>query len=170
MKHLLYTFLLGLVIISCNKEDLGGNNAPLALSQEIELTGDIFLDFILENSNNYTAKKGTANLTSKGSDYLQVGVFSEDGFTYLMLIDESNDDLCFGEKDVTISYWNNSAGDGSVLSVEDAEENELRTISGNFASLFSASFNTIIKLTLTASDLTINGDAIFDEVNRAVIQ
>ena len=131
-------------------------------------TGDILIDYILDNMSDLrTSKKGQENLTNKGDDYVNVVVFSEGGFTYLGLFDDSNDDVCFNGKVITQFFWDNSAGDGSVLSIEDTSGNVVRTVGGNFATFFSEGLNSITQLTLTPTSLTINDSADLNDINVA---
>ena len=171
MKNLLYTLLLGLVIISCQKEDMGSGNAPLALSDvEIVQDNNKIIDWILSNleSTKTDAQRGDNANTSKGSDYINVGLFTEGNFTYMVLTDESNDDLCNLPDGITTLFFDNSSNDGSILTVEDEDEAVIRSIRGNFSGFFSLPQNSITQLSFDANSDLIIGDAItFDSSNSA---
>ena len=81
---------------------------------------------------NSKATKGNATHTSKSDDYVVGHVFVQDGQVYLTLLDESNDDLCFGEITATPVYLDNVNGDGSAIAVEQADGSVTLTINGNF--------------------------------------
>ena len=172
MKKILFTLLLGLVIVSCDKEDDGV--MPVALSQDTEIVSsesqiDLVMDYLLNNLDNLKgAKKGVSS--GKGSDYISVNLFTEGSFTYMVLLDETNDDLCFGSTTVTTLFYDNSAGDGSVLTVEDSSEAEILSINGNFAGFFAGGLNSITKLSFDAAGLLVIGNsANFDASNSATI-
>ena len=174
MKKLLYILTFALLIVACDNYEDGFEVEPTAI--ELEEAGiensnmDPILDYLLNNINTLSSGKlGNATSASKGSDFIEVTIFTEDGFTYLVLVDETNADLCYGEKSVNTVYWDNSANDGSVLSIEDVDGNLIRSINGSFASLFSSAYNTTIKLTLTSTDLTIEGSGDFDANNLVTI-
>ena len=95
MKNLLYTFILGLVVISCNKDEEYAS-APLALSQDIEATVDVDIDGLLgrliETTSNNKSKP--SSLTSKdGNNYitLYVGNIGDDIFEFVF---SSNFETC----------------------------------------------------------------------------
>ena len=172
-KIILLLTVLTLGVIACDKNELGDMDSmsinPIEATVEVN-SMDPILDYLLANIETMSSGKlGNASSTAKGNDYLAVTIFSEDGFTYLVLVDDSNDDLCFGEKSVNTVYWNNINNDGSVLSIEDLDGNVIRNINGSFASLFSSAYNTTIKLTLTSTDLTIEGSGDFDADNFVTI-
>ena len=166
MKNLLYTLLLGLVVISCQKEDIGSGNAPLALSNDKEMTQahiDNLINVVLDNLNSFgKSKRGQANLSGKGTDFIALHIFAQGGFTYMTLLDETNDDLCFGSIDVTTVFFDNSQGDGSILQVEDVDGNLGLALQGNWASTFSGGNNSLLKLD---SDLNLIASSNISETN-----
>ena len=164
MKKLLYTLLVGLVIVSCDKNELGEDNAASSINiieQSIDenlFAQDIVLNILnrIQDGDITTPKatKGSASLTNKSSDYVVGHVFSSEGAYYLTLLDESNDDLCFGELTATPVYLDNVNGDGSAIAVEDADGVVSLTINGNFAALFSANNNSVYTLNATVDNIT----------------
>ena len=177
-KLLLSLFAVATVFVACDKDSIDAQDATIVnleetvVSSEIDTeTGDLFIDFILNNINNLpTSKKGTASNSSKGSDYVNVVVYSEGGFTYLALLDETNDDVCFNNIAESQFFWDNSAGDGSILRVEDSDENLVREVRGDFSAFFALGLNSISQLTLTSSDLTINGSSDLSDINTATVE
>ena len=184
MKKLLLTIFTIAAIVACDKDAVDQeitNINVLEQAEEINAsvengisaeTGDMLIDYLIANQNNLltTKVKGTASNTSKGSDYVNVVVYSSGGFTYLALLDEDNDDVCFNNIATTQFFWDNSAGDGSVLTIEDADENVVREIRGNFAQFFGLALNSISQLTLTSTDLTINGSENLGALNTATVE
>ena len=172
MKKLLYTLLIGLMVISCDKNEESLIEAPV-LEQEILLDSektDLVLDYLLSNLESLKGQDKGQNLSGKGSDYISVNVFTQGDFTYLALLDESNDDLCFGDLTVSTIFFDNSAGDGSVLTVEDADEAVLVNVNGDFSNFFSLGQNSITRLSFdTNNDLVIGNSANFDDSNSATI-
>ena len=171
MKKLLYTFLLGLIVISCDKNEESLIEAPV-LEQEISLEQktNLIVDHLLANLESLKGQDKGQNLSGKGSDYISVNIFTQGDFTYLALLDESNDDLCFGDLTVSTIFFDNSAGDGSVLTVEDADEMVLINANGDFANFFSLGQNSITRLSFdTNNDLVIGNSANFDDSNSATI-
>ena len=160
MRNLLYTLLIGLVVISCNKDEEYGS-APLALSQEVELSTEMSDDAIYDlvdsilNGTYSESKLGNANITGKGNDYVKVVLFSDATSKYLILNDETNDDLCIGEDGAFEMFFDNSANDGSELTVEAPEGTVRLTLRGNFAGFFSAGLNSI-KQTNTTTNVAVS--------------
>ena len=70
MKKILYTLLIALVVISCNKEEIGSGNTPLSLSQEITAVDvndfDGIIDRLLSKKGSLTSKNSNAS-TSKSA-------------------------------------------------------------------------------------------------------
>ncbi len=166
-----------LFVVSCDKNELGEDNissinaisSPISLELQVQ---DVVLNILdrIQDGSIVTpkAEKGNATLTRKSSDYV-VGhlIVSNDG-AFLTLLDESNDDLCFGDTVATPVYLDNSAGDGSEISVEDADGVVSLVIKGNFTALFSSNENAIYKLNANADNITAEGS--FNENNVAVIE
>ena len=155
MKKLLYTFAivaLGLVI-SCEKDMMDKDaDSILVPSQEIESVSNEDLneivDMLLDNISSFGNNKlGNATLTSKTNDYVAVNIFESNSVRYLTLLDETNDDLCFGDITPATVFFDNSKGDGSELSVEDVDGNVSIVLKGNFAAFFSGGNNVLVKLT-----------------------
>ena len=181
MKKLLLTIFAIAAIVACEKDAYDNDDVTninvLEQAEEIGAsvegslsisTVDLILDYLVENTNNLeTSKKGDNVSTRKGDDYINVVLFSEGGFTYIGLFDNSNDDVCFNGKTISQYFWDNSAGDGSVLSIEDTSGNVLRTINGDFATLFSDGLNSITQISLTPTSLTINGSENLTAINTA---
>ena len=172
MKKLLYTLLIGLMVISCDKNEESLVEAPV-LEQEILLDSektDLILDYLLSNLESLKDQGQGQNLSDKGSDYISVNIFTQGDFTYLALLDESNDDLCFGDLTISTIFFDNSAGDGSVLTVEDSNEMVLANVGGDFSNFFSLGQNSITKLSFaTNGDLVVGNSGTFDDSNSATI-
>ena len=169
MKKLLYTFLIGLVVISCNKEEIGSGNAPLSLSQDITVINSNALEGLIDGIINYdipASKKGTTVSTNKSTtDYLKLSLFTFDSRSFFTFVDETNDDLCFTSYTVAVegSYVNVN-GDGSVLQVVNADGAETLRITGDFSVLFDAAQNVIFEYNPTTFDIINIG--IITEDNR----
>ena len=179
MKKLLYTFAivaLGLVI-SCEKDMMDKDaDSILVPSQEIISGSDIMsedqiLDLVesILNGTYPTSKLGEkkSSVTGKSvqslTDYVTVYVFSDDNFSYLALTDETNDDLCTDSVSPFTMFFNNSAGDGSVLTVEAPEGTEQLSLKGDFAGFFTAGLNSLSRTDSEGEKVSLN----FDENNVA---
>ena len=168
MKKLLYTFLLGLMVISCNKNE-ESVLAPV-LEQEVQVLSqhdiDDIVSMVIDNLSNY-GKSTRGASSNKGDDYIALYIFTNgDGFTYMTLLDESNDDLCLGDQAYTLVYFDNSQGDGSILQVEQEDGTLGLALKGNWTSTFAGANNTLLKLD---ANLLAVGSADFDDSNSVTI-
>ncbi len=164
MKKLLYIFAVILLVVSCDKNELGEDvsassinaiNMPVDLQMQAESIVLNILDKIQSGSiATPKATKGNASLARKSNDYVVGHIIATADGAYLTLLDESNDDLCFGDTVATPVYLDNSAGDGSEISVEDADGNVSLVLSGNFSGLFSGANNSIFILNAALDNIT----------------
>ncbi len=158
-----------LFVVSCEKNELGEDNtSSINAVEEMSVSDkrDALVMRFLDNLSSYGKdKKGNAALTSKSSDYIAFHILSSDDVTYVVLADESNDDFCFGDKLISTVFFDNSAGDGSVLTVEDADGNLTGvSITGNWTAVFAGGNNSIVKLDANNNNI---GATTFDENNVA---
>ena len=151
-KIILLLTVLTLGVIACDKNELGDMDSssinPIEAKVEAYNVDAIVTELLSNLSNFGTSKHGNANITRKTSDFIAVHIFADSGTTYLILADESNDDFCFGsltDAPATV-YFDNSAGDGSVLSVEDTAGNISLELKGNWTSFFSGGNNVLVEL------------------------
>ena len=174
MKKILYIFTLALLVVACDKNELGDMDqssinkieAPVADVIDMDLIVSNLLDAWTAGELNSKATKGNANFTNKSTDYVVGHVFVQDGQVYLTLLDESNDDLCFTAGiTATPVYLDNVNGDGSAIAVEQADGSVSLTINGNFSNLFSANNNNLFTLD---SALEVSGGVLFDDDNIAI--
>ena len=165
MKKLLYTLLLGLVVVSCDKNE-ESLLAPQTLSQETAETNvDELIGVLIENLSSFgKSKRGNANVSGKGNDFIAVHIFADSGLTYMTLLDETNDDLCFGGTSVTTVFFDNSQGDGSLLQVENPDGSLGISLQGNWVQTFSGANNTLLELD---SDLSLLRSVEFSSENVA---
>ena len=171
MKKLLLLAVLALGVVACDKNELGDMNsssinAPIenVVAKSEASEEDIYnvVDMIL-NGTYSTSKKGQAGITGKSGDYVKVYVFSQDSKDYLILNDESNDDLCVDDAVTPFDmFFDNSAGDGSVLTVEAPEGTVRLSLTGDFAGFFDAGLNSIRQYD-SATDTAVSVD--FDADN-----
>lgn len=163
-------FLLGLTFVACDKNDndidlqnITPAESVIIATAKPALSEDEVLDIVnsILDGSYTTSKLGKANAAGKGADFIAVYLFVEGTNKFIILADESNDDLCFGDITPTTLYFDNSAGDESAITVEDSEGTPRLTITGNFTGLFSSGLNSITK---TASD-GVKTKANFDAVN-----
>ena len=152
MKKLLLLAMLTLGVIACDKNELGemdhSSINKLEVSDKLESIEDILsylFDEIAEGDYN-TVKKGN-NFTAKGDDFVTIYLFNKDANKYTILLDETQDDLCDESNGLTVTkvYFDNSAGDGSVITVEDANGVPQLSVKGNFAGFFDAGINSASK-------------------------
>ena len=172
MKKLLLIAMLALGVVACDRNELGEMDSmsinPIEKSTEISSQRiDMIVEGFLNNLSNFgNSKRGTGNLTGKTGDFIAFHILERDGTTFVILADESNDDFCFGTDVVTTLYFDNSALDGSELSVEQADGTVTLVIKGNWTAVFEGGTNTIFEL--DADDNDVNS-ANFNEANLAVI-
>ncbi len=162
--------MIVLFVVSCDKNELGNDSVSSinALEQPTSLLGeheDLVMSFLDNLSSFSKDKKGQASLTSKSGDYIAFHILSKDDVSYVVLADESNDDFCFGDALVSTLFFDNSAGDGSVLTVEDANGNLTGvSVTGNWTAVFAGGNNSIVKLDANNNNI---GATTFDENNVA---
>ena len=100
MKKILYTLLLGIVVISCNKEDLGSSNAPLSLSQEVTIGNDILsvADFsgLAARLGKVPQPKTSASTSKEGGpgSYIKIFMGTQGSYYYEFAWDEDQDNGC----------------------------------------------------------------------------
>ena len=144
MKKLLFTFLVGLVMISCNKEDMGSDYAPSALStQEIvaDPLDDIDIDGLIsrlissskgKNSKSSAAKTGTA-----GSSYIAIYTGIISGNLFEIVFDDTQS-FCAPEGSglVRLTLFYASNGDTQVR-IGDENGPVVATITDDLSFLYS---------------------------------
>ena len=168
MKKLLYTFLIGLLVISCNKNEESSIEAPV-LEQEVMLIENDARNSMLEilfggiADNAPVIKNSVSSL--KGDDYIAAYIFTSDSESFIVLVDEDNDDLCFPDGLTVSTAYVNNAGSGRAH-IENSEETVTKDLGDGYANLFSASLNEITKLDFEGDEL-IAGTAQFDDSNSA---
>ena len=172
MKKLLLIAVLALGVVACDKNELGNMDSmsinPIEAKVEAYDVDAIVTELLSNLSNFGTSKHGNANITGKTGDFIAVHIFSSVGVNYLILADESNDDFCFDsltDAPATV-YFDNSAGDGSVLSVEDGDGNVSLELKGDWTSFFSGANNVLVEL--NANNKSVE-QAQFDADNAATI-
>ena len=168
MKKLLYIFTLALLVVACDKNYDEQFEEVAIVAPEVSATQDEVSDeaiySIVDDILNGTyspSKKGNAASAGKGGNYVKVILFEQDSKDYLILTDETNDDLCV---DIAVNafdmFFDDSAGDGSVLTVEAPEGTVRLSLVGNFAAFFDAGLNSIRqKDQSTGTSVSINFDA-----------
>ena len=146
MKNLLYTFLIGLVVISCNKDEEYGS-APLALSQDIEATIEIDFDQRFDNLNNFMRGQKPSNNVStsktQGST-LQLIWFTHTSDSYVYVRPGGLGEGCDNNihADVTATYVELYTYDGTANTVVIAVGSDSRTfnIPADLRPLYAATF------------------------------
>ena len=173
MKKILYTLFAFAIIVACEKDTVEMDVTNINSIEEVvdadfvsQEEIDAIVNDLLENLQNFgKSKRGQANLTGKGQDFVAIYIFSRGGIRYMAFVDESNDDLVF-PSDLTVAtlYFDNGNGDGSALVVENADEVEQLRLNGNFADFFSGANNELIQVTPrhrgtfdAANAVTVNG-------------
>ena len=172
MKKLLYIFTLALLVVACDKNYDEQFEEIAVVAPEVDATQDGISDeaiySIVDDILNGTyspSKKGNAASAGKGNDYVKVYVFSDNSMDYLILTDETNDDLCVDAAVTPFDmFFDNSAGDGSVLTVEAPEGTVRLSLNGDFAGFFDAGLNSIRQYD-SANDVAVSVD--FDTDNVA---
>ena len=172
MKKLLYIFTFALLVIACDKYEDQFEVAPTAIElEEVDATVDsearnAVLDILFGGiAENAPVVKGNSNSASKGNDYIAAYILVKDGITYMVLVDDSNDDFCFGETSVSAAYINN-AGNGNAQ-LEDENEAVTKDLGNGYASLFTEVINEIIQLDFTVGNDLIVASAQFNSDNVA---
>ena len=162
-KLILSLFAIATVFVACDKEAfdtqeptvLELEEANVSMEAETPLADDLLtLISNLQDAKLPDAEPGLETLSARGSDYLNLTFFTFNNEPYITFLDESNDDLrCIigapGVSGVNSIYFDNVNGDGSAIAVEDAQENVVTTVTGDFAAFFADANNSIIKLTAT---------------------
>ena len=173
MKKLLYIFTFALLIVACDKYEDGFDVAPTAIElEEVDASVDsearnIMLDILFGGvaENASIVKEGSYTSASKGSDYIAAYILVENGESYIVLVDETNDDLCFGERSVSTAYVNH-IGNG-VAHIEDALENTTKDLGPGYESLFLNALNEITQLDFNGANLIV-ATAQFNDDNEAI--
>ena len=169
MKNLLYTLLIGLVVISCNKEDMGSGNAPLALSNTEEIAQDRVLsnldrtlNLILDKA---TSKKHSNALTSKTAiegSYVRIAETDDDNNVYEFLFGDDWDGCDVAGVTFTDIYL--------VLDSNLYTEVRLGSINGTLHSTIERDLTALFELDLFAEGLAFpfSGGYIFGDLNNKV--
>ena len=172
-KIILLLTVLTLGVVACDKNELGMdmdgssiNPIENVIAKSEASDEDIYsvVDMIL-NGTYSTSKKGQAAITGKGGNYVKVYVFSDNSMDYLILNDETNDDLCVDAAVTPFEmFFDDSAGDGSILTVEAPEGTPRLSLAGDFYDFFNAGLNSIRQYD-SATDAAVSVD--FDTDNVA---
>lgn len=153
MKKLLYTLLLGLLVISCDKSYEESVEAPLAIEQEME--ADILNDFdingLIDRLVSSTAKndpKGgfdSAKDAVPGESYIKLFTGSLDGNVYEFAWDDVQDDSCGNDSGFTALYLCLNADSETEIKLS-LDGNALITIERNFSFLYQLDIKQGIKV------------------------
>ena len=150
MKKILYTLLIGLVVISCNKEDLGSSNAPLSLSQDVAVNlgsrFDAFNDFL--RGATFEAPKvesSTAKGGDNGSDWIELIWFQHTSDTYVYTRPEDLgiacvDDIAEGVTNILHETYSYRATTQKVHIQIEGTEGEEFDIPADLQPLYEAAF------------------------------
>ena len=161
MKNLLYTLLIGLVVISCNKDEEYGS-APLALSQEvsIEQTFDAAalesrLVRILGNSSKMATKSGqTAKTAVVGSNIKLIsGLKDGNYFEFLFSDDIDNCDAAGFTGDVLFLVFN--ASNETEIRFGSVTGTLLNTITIDLSTLYTLTFSEGLRVDLSSLAATV---------------
>ena len=172
MKKLLYILTFALLIVACDKYE-DNFEAPISVIEMDEANAsvdsearNIILDIIFGGvADSAPVYKGGNNSASKGLDYIAAYILVKDGESFIVLVDEANDDLCFGEQAVSTAYVNNSDGNGNAT-IEDANEQVTKDLGPGYSNLFSSPLNEITQLDFNGASLIVE-TAQFDAENSA---
>ena len=171
MKKLLLLAVLALGVIACDKNELGmdmdGSSInPIEVKVDDSFARNTMIDILFGGvADAAPIVKGHSASTAKGNDYIAAYILVENGVSYIVLVDETNDDLCFGSQSVSAAYVNNSDGNGNAT-IEDALENTTKDLGPGYSSLFSETLNEITELDFNGANLIV-ASAQFDADNVA---
>ena len=171
-KIILLLTVLTLGVIACDKNELGmdmdGSSInPIEVKVDDSFARNTMIDILFGGvADAAPIVKGHSASTAKGSDYIAAYILVKDGVSYIVLVDESNDDLCFGEQSVSTAYVNH-IGNG-IAHIEDALENTTKDLGPGYESLFTSSLNEITELDFNGANLIV-ATAQFNDDNEAVI-
>ena len=171
MKKLLLLAVLALGVIACDKNELGNMDEmsinPIEVKVDDSFARNTILDIMFGGvADAAPVFKGNSSVsTAKGLDYIAAYILVKDGVSYIVLVDETNDDLCFGEQSVATAYVNNSDGNGNAT-IEDANEQVTKDLGPGYSSLFEAILNEITELDFNGANLIV-GTAQFNDANYA---
>ena len=174
MKKLLLLAVLALGVVACDKNELGmdmdGSSInPIEVKVDDSFARNTMLDIlfggIADAAPVVENQKGQASTAKNNNDYIAAYIFISDTKNYIVLVDENNDDLCFGEQAVSIAYVSNSDGNG-FATIEDGDENVTKTLGSGYSDLFSADLNEITNLDFNAAQLIV-ATVQFDADNSA---
>ena len=172
MKKLLLLTVLALGVIACDKNELGDMDSssitPIEVKVDDSFARNAVLDVIFGGiADAAPVFKGNSSVsTAKGSDYIAAYLFTDDSKSYMVLVDDDNDDLCFGELSVNAIYMNNSDGNG-LATIEDSSEMVTKTLGSGYAHLFEATLNEVILLDFSDGADLIADQAYFNDDNIA---
>ena len=171
MKKLLLLAVLALGVVACDKNELGNMDEmsinPIEVKVDDSFARNTILDIMFGGvADAAPIFKGNSSVsTAKGLDYIAAYILVKDGVSYIVLVDETNDDLCFGEQSVATAYVNNSDGNGNAT-IEDAQEQVTKDLGPGYSSLFEATLNEITELDFNGANLIV-GTAQFNDANYA---
>ena len=171
MKKLLLLAVLALGVIACDKNNLGEMDEmsinPIEVKVDDSFARNTMLDIMFGGvADAAPVFKGNSSVsTAKGLDYIAAYILVKDGVSYIILVDETNDDFCFGEQAVSTAYVNNSDGNGNAT-IENAQEQVTKDLGPGYSTLFEATLNEITKLDFNGANLIV-GTAQFNDANFA---
>ncbi len=172
------------LVVSCDKQDdfvspevlaveaiEAGVESPINSISQDEV--DDIISSLLENLSSYgKSKRGEANNAGRGADFVAVHIFSQTvgsvNTRFLMLLDESNDDVCTPESAGAVAsvYFDNANSDGSLLNVEDADGVVSTGLRGSFAGFFAGANNVVVEL--NSNNKAVNRGE-FSDANAATV-
>ena len=170
-KIILLLTVLTLGVIACDKNELGDMDSmsinPIEVKVDDSFARNTMIDILFGGvADAAPIVKGKSSVsTAKGLDYIAAYILVKDGDSFIVLVDEANDDLCFGEQAVSAAYVNNSDGNGNAT-IEDANEQVTKDLGPGYSSLFSATLNEITKLDFNGANLIVATEQ-FDTDNAA---
>ena len=164
MKKLLLIAVLALGVVACDKDELGmdmdGSSINVLTENKIDVKDGnnqaAFLDILVNTAKNYKGKKVSSSSTAKGTNYIILRAFTDNGQAYLHFGSEDAPELCnFPEIDGGIIY--NLKDDNSLgLELYPAEV-EVASIDGDWSFLFAVPFNSLHK---TDANISVTADAV----------
>ena len=173
-KIILLLTVLTLGVIACDKNELGDMDSssinPIEAKVETAIDTELLVANILKAwSSNELPKstRGDASNTRRSNNYQVIHAFVDgNGDQFITLLDDTNDDLCFDSLTTAPNpiYLDDSAGDGSEISLEDGNGNVSATVYGNFTAFFNGTSNYLIKL---GPNFSLGEIASFDDSNSA---
>ncbi len=152
MKKLLYTLLLGFIVVSCTQDDLNADNVSVLVPEQ-EITVDI---------NSFEATLDRLISINKGLPEKASNVTGKDaviGTSYIYLLEGSQGSSLYEfsfSDDVGVPECGIPSGfegfyiylvDGGVgLAFDEGSENVIATLNGNYTFLFQSTYNNGVKI------------------------